>query len=93
MAKTQIVHNGTVTNPVGGFKAGDAVGPIYIGDIGRRLDHPSELELTSGQDQYINPGDTLLVEETGDVLLSADSGMLAMMSALGVLSLTFGITS
>ena len=93
MAKTQIVHNGTVSTPMGGYKAGDSVGPVYIGDIGRRLDFPGTLEESKGQDQYIQPGETVEVQETGEVLLSAAMGTLKLMSDMGVFSLTFGITA
>jgi len=91
--KTKIVHNGTVTSPVGGFVAGQAVGRVYLSDIRRRLDAPAELEATSGEDSYIDPNTTIEILETGDVYLSAQSGILKVMSDMGVFSLTFGVTS
>lgn len=89
--KTRLVHNGTVSAAGGGFAVGDSVGAIYLGDIGRRLDKVGTLEYL-GQDFYLNPGDDVLVEETGDVLLSAAIGSLKTFSDLGVVSITHGVT-
>lgn len=89
--KTRLVHNGTVSTAGGGFAVGDSVGAIYLGDIGRKLDHVGTLEYL-GQDFYLNPGDTVLVEETGEVLLSASIGALKTFSDLGVISITHGVT-
>ena len=91
--RTQIVHNGYVTSPQGGFKARQLVDRIYLSDIKRRSDFPGELEHTSGEDLYIDKFATLLIPETGDVYLSAQQGILRHFSDMGVLSLTFGITS
>lgn len=91
--KVQITHNGTVTTPQGAFTAGQAVGPIYLSDFRRRLDTLGELETTFGEDQYIEPNTTIEIPETGEIHLSAASGMLSKYIAMGVLSITFGITS
>jgi hypothetical protein len=88
--KTRLVHNGTVSTAGGGFAVGDTVGAIYLGDIGRRIDKGT-LEYL-GQDFYLNPGDDVLVEETGEVLLSASIGSLKTFSDLGVVSITHGVT-
>lgn len=89
--KTRLIHNGTVTTAAGGFNVGDSVGSIYLGDIGRRLDQTGTLEHI-GQDFYLNPGDNLLIEETGEVLLSIEMGALKTFADLGVVSITTGLT-
>lgn len=90
--KTELTHNGTVSTANGGFKVGQSVGAIYLGDIGRRMDRLGTEEAL-GQDFYLNPGDTVQIVETGDVLLSVASGDLKALADLGVVSITTGITA
>ena len=88
---TQVTHNGTVGTAYGPYKVGQSVGSIYISDIPRRDDMPGDLE-ANGDDQYIDPNTTKFLVQTGEVRLSAASGILHRWVTMGVLSLTFDVT-
>ena len=85
MPKVQIVHNGT-----NGVKT---VGQLYLADCGRRNSLGGGASIYEyGQDQYLNPGDTIQLISTSQVLLSVDRGMLNRFSSgdfAGVLSISF----
>lgn len=57
---------------------GTNVGKIYLSDIGKRLGlgGAQEGDYYGGQDAYIIWGETLILELTGDVLLSQANGIL-----------------
>lgn len=59
---------------------GDDIGRLYLEDIGKRTDNPRN----RGLDQYINPGDTITVPATGEVLLSMESGQLSVWSTTDI---------
>jgi len=57
---------------------GTNVGKIYLSDIEKRLGlgGAQEGNYKGGQDQYIIWGETVILEKTGDVLMSLASGVL-----------------
>lgn len=57
---------------------GTNVGKIYLSDIGKRLGlgGGQEGDYNGGQDAYLIWGETLIIELTGDVLLSQSQGIL-----------------
>lgn len=79
--KVQITHNGS------------GVGQLYLADVGRRVGLGGGVSIYEyGQDQYINPGDTIELVATSPVLLSIDRGTLKTYSSgdfAGVLSIAF----
>lgn len=89
MATVNVAHNTTVTSPKGAWQAGDTMGAIYLGDIGRRNSLGGGASIYGlGQDQYLNPGDDIDLQDTGDVLLSRTIGMLKVLSDMGVITIT-----
>lgn len=55
--------------------SGTNYGRVYLNDVGGRNQLGSGLGIYHlGQDQYINPGQTLVLQTTGDVLLSKARG-------------------
>jgi len=65
---------------------GNAVGRIYLGDIGRRPGLGSEKSVyDQGQDRYISPGETITLVDTGEVALSVSKGILKYFLDMGVL--------
>lgn len=66
------------------------VGKLYLSDVGRRNSlGGGESIYGYGQDQYINPGQTVNLVATSQVLLSIDRGMLKAFSVDGTLTVTF----
>lgn len=64
--KVSITHNGTHN-----------VGQLYLADVGRRNSLGGGASIYEyGQDQYINPGETIQLVATSQVLLSIDRGIL-----------------
>jgi len=77
--KVEIVHTGATD-----------VGQLYLADVGRRNSLGGGASIYGyGQDQYINPGDTIELVATSQVLLSIDRGMLKTFSDDGTLTVTF----
>jgi len=83
--KVQITHNttnGTTT-----------IGQLYLADVGRRNSLGGGASIYEyGQDRYLNPGDTIQLVATSQVLLSIDRGILKTFSSgefLGILSISF----
>ena len=80
--KVQITHNGTA-----------GVGQLYLADVGRRVGLGGGVSIYEyGQDRYLNPGDTIELVATSQVLLSIDRGILKTYSSgsfAGVLSIAF----
>lgn len=79
--KVEITHNGA------------GVGQLYLADVGRRYSLGGGVSLFEyGQDKYINPGDTIQLVATSQVLMSIDRGMLKTFSSgpyAGVLGIVF----
>lgn len=87
MAKT-ITHTGVITSAQGGFKAGAFTSPIYLGDIGRRNGLGGGTSVYGlGQDQYLDVGGSVTLQETSDVLLSIAKGTLAKLAAMGLVTI------
>ncbi len=87
MAKT-ITHTGVITAAQGGFKNGAFTSRIYLGDIGRRNGlggGPSVYGL--GQDQYLDLGTPIVLQETSDVTLSIAKGTLYKLQAMGLITI------
>jgi len=80
--KVQVTHNGT-----------NSVGQLYLADVGRRNSLGGGVSIYEyGQDQYLNPGDTIELVATSQVLLSIDRGILYTFSSgnyAGTLSISF----
>ena len=77
--KVEITHTGATD-----------VGQLYLADVGRRNSLGGGVSIYGyGQDQYINPGDTIELVATSQVLLSIDRGMLKTFSDDGTLTVTF----
>lgn len=80
--KVEITHNGT-----------NGLGQIYLSDVGRRNSLGGGVSVyENGQDQYLNPGDTIELVATSQVLLSIDRGVLKAFSSgdfAGSLTITF----
>lgn len=84
-----VTHDGTVTNAIAPYKVGDEVGKIYLNDIGKRHAFGGGASIhEKGQDQYLAPAGSVVLEETSDVLLSLDRGLIKRMVDLGVFSIT-----
>lgn len=66
---------------------GTDIGQLYLGDIGRRT-ASNVAAPRRGQDQYINPGETIFLVATSDVLLSMDRGSLKKFADAGSLVVT-----
>jgi len=62
---------------------GTNIGPIYLSDVQKRvgLGGGQEGGYNQGQDQYIRWGETLILQESGDVLMSQAYGVLKYFSA------------
>ncbi len=79
--KVEIVHNDI------------GLGQLYLPDVGRRNSLGGGVSIYEhGQDQYINPGDTIELVATSQVLLSIDRGTLKTFSTgdfAGELTITF----
>jgi pSer/pThr/pTyr-binding forkhead associated (FHA) protein len=79
--KVEIVHNDV------------NLGQIYLSDVGRRNSLGGGVSIYEhGQDQYLNPGDTIELVATSQVLLSIDRGVLKTFSTgdnAGELTITF----
>jgi len=69
------------------------LGQLYLPDIGRRNSLGGGVSIYEhGQDRYINPGDTITLVATSQVLLSIDRGTLKTYSTgdfAGELTITF----
>ena len=66
-----------------------SVGQLYLADVGRRNSLGGGASIYGyGQDQYINPGETIELIATSQVLLSMDRGMLKTFSDDGTLIVT-----
>lgn len=77
--KVEITHTGATD-----------VGQLYLADIGRRNSLGGGVSIYGyGQDQYINPGETIELVATSQVLLSIDRGMLKTFADDGTLTVTF----
>jgi hypothetical protein len=77
--KVSIVHTGST-----------GVGQLYLADVGRRNSLGGGASIYGyGQDRYINPGETIQLVATSQVLLSIDRGMLKTFSNNGTLTVTF----
>lgn len=77
--KVEITHTGSTD-----------VGQLYLADVGRRNSLGGGVSIYGyGQDQYINPGQTIELVATSQVLLSIDRGMLKTFSDDGTLTVTF----
>jgi hypothetical protein len=78
----EITHNGT-----------NGLGQVYLSDVGRRNSLGGGVSVYEhGQDQYLNPGETIQLVATSQVLLSIDRGVLKTFSSgdfSGSLSITF----
>jgi len=83
--KVQIVHNTT--------NGTETLGQVYLADVGRRNSLGGGVSIYEyGQDRYLNPGDTIQLVATSQVLLSVDRGILNRFSSgayTGVLTITF----
>jgi len=83
--KVQITHNTT--------NGSKTVGQLYLADVGRRVGLGGGVSIYEyGQDRYLNPGDTIELVATSQVLLSIDRGMLKTYSSgvfAGILSIAF----
>jgi hypothetical protein len=67
----EITHNGT-----------NGLGQIYLSDVGRRNSLGGGVSVYEhGQDQYLNPGETIQLVATSQVLLSIDRGVLKTFSS------------
>lgn len=74
MAKT-LTHTGVITAPSGGFEAGAFNSPIYLGFLEKRNGLGGGVVVgQSGQDQYLDSGASISVEETSQFLLAAAPG-------------------
>jgi len=77
--KVEVVHTGATD-----------VGQLYLADVGRRNSLGGGVSIYGyGQDQYINPGETIELVATSQVLLSIDRGILKTFSDDGTLTVTF----
>lgn len=64
--KVRITHNGT-----------NNVGQLYLADVGRRNSLGGGASIYEyGQDQYLNPGESVDLVATSQVLLSIDRGII-----------------
>lgn len=64
--------------------SGTNIGPIYIGDVGRRAGLGGGVSIyQQGQDKYIHNGETRRFLNSGEVQLSVDSGTLGHFSTNG----------
>ena len=83
--KVQITHNTT--------NGSKTLGQLYLADVGRRNSLGGGASIYEyGQDRYLNPGATVQLVATSQVLLSVDRGMLRKFSSgayAGVLTITF----
>ena len=70
---------------------GNNRGKIYLGDLGRRYSLGGSRGICEpyGQDGYIQPGQSITLIQTGEVLMSAEVGILKKYADLGVFTLTF----
>lgn len=79
--KVEITHNDT------------GLGQIYLSDVGRRNSLGGGVSVyENGQDCYLNPGETIELVATSQVLLSIDRGVLKKFSSgehAGALTITF----
>ncbi|MDB4330382.1 hypothetical protein N9948_01530 [bacterium] len=79
--KVEITHNDT------------GLGQLYLSDVGRRNSLGGGVSIYEhGQDTYLNPGDTIELVATSQVLLSIDRGVLKTFSSgdfAGELTITF----
>jgi len=77
--KVQITHTGAT-----------AVEGLYLSDVGRRNSLGGGVSIYGlGQDQYINPSETITLVATSQVLLSIDRGMIKTFVDEGSLTVTF----
>lgn len=79
--KVEITHNDA------------GLGQLYLSDVGRRNSLGGGVSIYEhGQDQYLNPGETIELVATSQVLLSIDRGVLHTFSTgdyAGELTITF----
>lgn len=89
MAKT-LTHNGAVAVAQGGFKVGPFTSPIYLGFLERRCGLGGGVAVgQNGQDQYLDFGTPVVVQETSQFLLAAaPGGQLAKLVAMGLVTIT-----
>jgi hypothetical protein len=69
------------------------LGQLYLSDVGRRNSLGGGVSIYEhGQDKYLNPGETIQLVATSQVLLSLDRGVLNTFSTgdyAGELTITF----
>jgi len=73
--------------------ADNGLGQVYLSDVGRRNSLGGGVSIYEhGQDQYLNPGDSVDLVATSQVLLSIDRGVIKTFSSgdfAGELTVTF----
>jgi len=83
--KVQITHNTT--------NGSKTIGQLYLSDVGRRNSLGGGVSIYEhGQDRYINPGATVELVATSQVLLSIDRGVINTYNSgdfAGILSVVF----
>lgn len=85
---TAITLKGKVGITGAPFTSGDDFNQIYLTDVGRRSSlGGSQGIYTLGQDQYLNPGETIQLQDTGAVTLSKATGLIKKLLDLGLVSL------
>ena len=71
----------------------NGLGQVYLSDVGRRNSLGGGVSIYEhGQDTYLNPGDTIQLVATSQVLLSIDRGVLKTYSTgdfAGEVTITF----
>lgn len=72
---------------------GNGLGQIYLSDVGRRfgLGGGYQVQGKLGQDQYLNPGDTIELVATDEALLSATKGIVAKYALSGHFSVIYKV--
>lgn len=87
MATVTVTHTGVITSPQGAFSAGAFTSSIYLGDIGRRNGLGGGASIYGlGQDQYLDYGTPITLQETSDVILSIAFGTLSKLVAMGLVT-------
>lgn len=86
-----LTHTGVVTTAQGGFAVGAFTSPIYLSFLERRNGlGGGVVNGQNGQDQYLNYGTPVTVQETSQFLLSlVNNGQLARLVAMGLVTIVY----
>jgi hypothetical protein len=72
---------------------GNGLGQVYLSDVGRRFGLGGGYQVPGklGQDQYLNPGDTVELVATDEALLSAAKGLIAKYALTGDFTVVYKV--